>query len=104
MLVARRLPFVRQWRKLACTSGDPVVEVAAEAALGLFLKQVPVGRADQAELGLLPGVAPDALVGPLLYDAEQIGLEDQRELADLVEEERPAVGQAKAPRARRQRW
>ena len=41
----------------------------------------------------LPGVAADALVGALLHDAQQLGLQAERQLADLVQEERAAVGQ-----------
>ena len=38
-----------------------------------------------------PGLA-DPLVAPFLQEAEQLGLERQREVADLVEEECPPLG------------
>ena len=49
--------------------------------------------------------AADALERPLLEDAEELDLGARRDVADLVEEERAALGQleATAPRARPRR-
>ena len=52
-----------------------------------------VGRGNQAERGALPGIASDALVGALLHDPQQLGLQRQRQLADFIEKQRSAVGQ-----------
>ena len=87
------LGALAQARQVQGAAGDPVVEVVAEGALRLLGREVPVGRADQPERALAPRVAPDALERALLDDAQQLGLERHRELADLVEEERAAVGQ-----------
>ncbi len=42
-------------------------------------------------------VAADALELAFLQDAQQLGLDGRRHLADLVEEERAAVGELEAP-------
>src|SRR5512132_4223284 len=43
-------------------AGDAIIQIAAEFAARARLLQVLIGRADQAELGVVPGVAADALV------------------------------------------
>ena len=45
------------------------------------------------------GLAADAAELALLEDAEELGLDAGRHLADLVEEERAAVGELEAARA-----
>ena len=65
--------------------------------------EIAVGRAHEPEPGPLPAVAADPLVGPLLHDAQQLGLQRRRQLPDLVEQERPAVGQREGALARRDR-
>jgi hypothetical protein len=82
-----------------------VVQVAAEAA-GLDLgAQVAVGRGDEAEVGGDGLAGANGLVGALLQHAQQLHLQRQRQLADLVQEERAALGErdAAAPAARRAR-
>ena len=72
--------------------GQSVVEVAAEPAGVALGAQVAVRRRQQPEGGALPARAADRLVGALLDDAQQRGLQVGGQLADLVEEERAAVG------------
>ena len=77
---------------------EPVEEVLAEAAgfdLGL---EVAVGRGDQAEVRALRGAA-ERFVLALLQHAQQLHLHADRQLADLVEEQRAAVGLREAPGA-----
>jgi hypothetical protein len=64
--------------------GNAMVEVPPERAAGLLLGKVTVGGADQAEPCALPDVAPDPLVGSLLHDPQQLGLEGLRQLPHLV--------------------
>ena len=45
-------------------------------------------------------IAADPLVGPLLHHAQQLGLQRQRQLADLVEKQRAAVGERERAVAR----
>ena len=56
------------------------------------LRQVAVRRGDDADVDLPAPVLADATHLALLERAEELRLEAQRHLADLVEEERPAVG------------
>ena len=51
-----------------------------------------IGRRDEPDVGRPRSRLADPLVLPFLEEAEQLGLEGQRQVADLVEEERPALG------------
>ena len=59
--------------------------------------EVPVGRRDDAHVDPLRARAADALELLLLEDAQQLRLQLERDVADLVEEERAAVRQLEAP-------
>ena len=48
-------------------------------------------RGDHADIGRLLPTRPDPAVRPVLQNAEQADLRLEREFADLVEEDRPAV-------------
>ena len=78
---------------------EAIVEVLAEGVLALDLamrsRLVAATTRTSTSIGL---VAADALDLALLEDAEQLGLHRRRQLADLVEEERAAVGQLEAAR------
>ena len=83
---------VAQRRDDEFDDGEPVVEVLAERArLGLG-EQVAVGRRDDAHVDLLDPARADGLDLAFLEDAEQLGLDRERQLADLVEDQRAAVG------------
>ena len=77
---------------------EPVVEVLAEEARRHDREQVLVGRRDQ------PGVGGDDLAAtypeelPILEHVEELGLEPERHLADLVQQEGPPVGQLELAR------
>ncbi len=73
-----------------------VVEVRAERARRHRLRQVPVGGGDEADVGPARRGAPHALVLVLLEHPEELGLDTGRQLADLVQEERPPGGQLEA--------
>ena len=80
-------------RELDREDVEPVVEVLAERLLADGLEQVAVGGGDDADVDLDRRRAADPLELALLEDAEQLGLGLRGQLADLVEEERAAVGQ-----------
>ena len=80
---------------------EPVVEVLAEAAGADLLLEHAVGRGDDADVDLLGLAVADAEDDALLQRAQELHLEVQRQLADLVEEERAAVGDLELARARR---
>ena len=60
-------------------------------------------RGDDADIHGLALVAAHRLEAALLQDAQQLGLDRDRHVADLVEEERAAIGGSEAPDAVGQR-
>ena len=58
--------------------------------------EVAVGRRDDPHVDADVARAADALERLLLEEAQQLGLQRRRHLADLVEEHRAAVGRARA--------
>ena len=78
---------------------EPEVEVLAEPPAADLLLQVPVGGADDAHVHLhlgAPAQPPDL---PLLEHPQELGLQLQRQVPDLVEEERAVVRHLEVARA-----
>src|SRR5262249_47601904 len=75
---------------------EAVIEVAAELAIGDHRRQVAVSGRHQADIDSNGPGAAEALELLLLQDAEQLGLQLRGDVADLVEEQRPLVGQLEA--------
>jgi hypothetical protein len=75
---------------------EPVIEVLAERPGGDRGGQVAVRRGDHADVDADRLAAADALELALLEDAEELHLRVGRDVADLVEEDRAAVGQLEA--------
>ena len=75
---------------------QPVVEILAELPARDHLREVAVGRRDDAHVDADRLVAADALELALLQHAQQLDLGLERQLADLVEEQRAAVRQLEA--------
>ena len=71
---------------------EAVVQVLTKGPGLDGLLQVPVRRRDDAHVNADGARAADALELALLQDAQQLRLHGRRHLADLVEEERAAVG------------
>ena len=93
----RRCRPVRS-RSGGSASGDdvePVEEVLRGTGRALTVGlEVAVGRGDQPRTSTRTGLrAADALELALLQHAQQLRLQLERQLADLVEEQRAAVGQ-----------
>ena len=80
-----------------------VVEVLAELAGLDHLFEAAVRRGDDADVALLRTAVADAEDDPLLHRAQELHLQLRRELADLVEEQRAAVGLLELARTR-WRW
>ena len=74
---------------------ETVVEVLAKLPLADGLAHVDVGGSDDADVGLSDLLSSYADVFARLQDAEQAGLGGHGQFADLVEEERALVGNAK---------
>ena len=76
---------------------DPEVEVAAETFVLDHGAQVAVGRRYQPEIGGQPVEPADPAIGAGFEQAQQLDLEGERQLADLVEEQRAATGRFDQP-------
>ena len=71
---------------------EAIEQVAAEVAAHDGFFEVAVRGGDDAHVALARDVAADALVDALLQDAQQLHLHRQAHVADLVEEQRAALG------------
>jgi hypothetical protein len=71
---------------------QPVQQILAEAPLGHHHSQILVRGADDARVDGNLGAPADPFDHPLLDEAQQLGLQGHRHVADLVEEEGAAVG------------
>src|SRR5262245_7085977 len=91
-----------QGRHLDRDDVEPIVEVFAELALADQGGQVPVGGGDHAHVHPERVLAADALEGLRAERAQGLGLRIEAHVADLVEEERAAVGQLELAAAPRQ--
>jgi hypothetical protein len=87
-------PDARAGRAATGEDVQAVEEVGAEAALGHFGRQVAVGRGDDAHVDLDRLGRTDGDDLAFLKRAQQLGLQRQRHLGDLVEQQRAAVGSA----------
>ena len=86
----------RRSRSGGMCDGDhvqPVVQVLLELAARDHLPEIAVGRGDHAHVDLLAALGAERLELPLLQHAQQLRLQGRRHRADLVEEDRPAVGE-----------
>ncbi len=77
-----------------------IEQVLAEPALGNGRAQIGVGRADDAHLHLARDAAAEPLELARLQDTQQLRLSFQRQVADLIEKQRAAVGGFEASLAR----
>ncbi len=69
-----------------------MVQIVAETALGDLLVEIPPRRAEHPHLDPQPPVAADTAHLGAFEGAEQLGLQGEIQIADLVDQERPAVG------------
>ena len=88
-----------QRRHLDLDHREPVVEILAQRGAGRARAHRPVGGGDDARARAQRLVAADALEGPLLHAAQQLGLQRRIEVADLVEEQRAFARGLEAPGA-----
>ncbi len=71
---------------------EAVEKILAKAALLDFFFQIAIGRGDQADVQLDGARSAHALEFTLLQHAQQLGLQQGRQLADFVQENRAALG------------
>jgi hypothetical protein len=79
-------------RQLDVDHAQAEVQIFAEAAAVDLLAQVAVGRGQDPDVDLDRAIAADPLDLALLEHPQQLRLERDVELADLVEEDRAALG------------
>src|ERR1700675_3022194 len=75
---------------------EAVVEVAAKSALGDQFRKIGVGGSDDTDIYASRSRASETFEFLLLQNAEKLGLQFEREVADFVEKERAAVGEFEA--------
>ena len=76
---------------------DPVEEILAEPPFGDEPGEILIGGGDHPDVGLQLLEAADAAEAPLLQHAEQLHLHHGAHLADLIQEDRPALGDLEQP-------
>src|SRR5882724_731224 len=81
--IVRPLP---QGGEMDAEDGEPVVEITAKTPIHDGLLQIVVGRCDEPDVSAERRRSTDTLVLALLEDAQELGLDSGRQLADLVEE------------------
>ena len=77
---------------------EPIEEIGPESPALHRGVEIPVGRRDDPHVHLDRGGPADPLELALLQHPEQLDLEIERQIADLVEEDGPAVGQLEPAR------
>ena len=70
-----------------------IVKIFAEPSLLHFLGKILVGGGDDADVDLDLLISADAVEAAFLQDAQKIGLQLGRDVADFIEEDCSAVGQ-----------
>ena len=71
---------------------EPIKEILAELPGAHRRLEVAVGRGDHADVGVAGPVLADALEVVVLKESQQLGLDRRRDLTNLVEEHRAALG------------
>src|SRR5437773_10764737 len=75
---------------------QPVKQVFAKFSLLNHLLEFAIGGSDQAGIGVNSPCASQPLEFSLLEHAQQLGLKLERDVADLIQNYRSALGQLKA--------
>src|SRR5438876_2269562 len=85
-------PLAERWKRDR-EDVQAIVQIVPERAGGDHLFEVPVRGCDYSDVDALRTRATEPLELPLLEHPQQLRLQLERDVADLVEEERSAVGQ-----------
>src|SRR5205085_250106 len=71
---------------------EPIVKIFTKTAGGYFFLEILVRGADEADVDLFRRGSTDGKEPPFFQNSEELHLRLERRLADLVEHERPVVG------------
>ena len=85
-------PAVAQRRNVNGKHLEAEEQVLAEPILAHRLTEVAIAGRNQADIDLHGSAAAQSLEGAILQHPQQFGLQLERELADLVEKQRAAIG------------
>ena len=91
------LAALAQWRQMDRDDVETVVQVRAEGAVAHPLMQVAVGGGDDPYVDADGLLAADTVELALFEGAQDFRLRARRHLGNLVEEERPLVGELELP-------
>ena len=86
------LGAIAQRRQHHLDDVEAIEEILAERALAHALRQIAVGRRQDAHVDLLRSRRAERAQLALLQHAQELGLQLRRQVADLVEEDGAAVG------------
>ena len=86
--------FAKRWQ-LATRPRNTVIEIVAKLTIRQFFPDFLVCGADQTEIGILPLIAPHALISALLNYTQKLGLEPECKIAYFVKKQGPPIGQCK---------
>jgi hypothetical protein len=81
------LRALTQRRQFNGEHAEPIKEVGAEFTFVDHLSEIPMCGADHAHIGVNRGGAAETLELSFLHDAKNLGLQLQRKVADLVQEQ-----------------
>src|SRR6266481_1554578 len=87
-----RASAVTQGREADVNHVQAKIQIAAESALLHFLSQVAIGRGDDPEIRMLRRERTYRAELLFLQNAEELGLQIERQLANLIEKRRTVVG------------
>src|SRR5262245_35403732 len=82
-------------RQLNRKDTEPIVQILPEPALRHLLREITIRGRNDAHIDMTGPLFTDTLEPPFLNRAKQFALQFERNFADFVEEQRPAVGRLK---------
>src|SRR5579862_5789890 len=80
-----------QWRQVKGKNVQAIVEITPEFIPSDHLAKIAVRCRDQADVNLMCFTASEPFKFLLLQNAKQFGLRSQRNIADLIEKQRPGM-------------
>src|SRR5208283_3998442 len=86
-----------QRRQINRNNRQPVIEVLAETPLPHFFLEVPVGRGNHPHVHLNIAHTPHAPHHLIFQHSQQLGLQQRRKLANLIQKQRASVSHFKQP-------
>jgi hypothetical protein len=89
-------PAVAQGRHFHREHSQPVKQIQTETPFVDFPAQVAIRRGNNADIHSARSFIANALKLTFLQNTQELGLERERNLAHLIQEQRPTVGELKA--------